>query len=299
MKKRIRSLDKYLSGISEGDTFCVVLNINQITQKALEKQHINLLSVNQSILPKAVGPISRFNAFGKTKALKHLPKEKRYICTREWIRPQWAGRGRTELVTSDIDVYRNCYQVEEILPPSEEISKINLDGAYLISSKEIIRNHENDAEIIHIINLFLEMFGGFQLLKDSRIHSIKTEKVNWKFLPPGERPWEEIISHIKKNNKKTKALTNVVIDRQKFMIERKPIKTYVGDGGFSQYIAYVFQKFTILESISLGNAMYIFFENWEALSKLTKAEILKNKQAQRIIHSKGWRKVANAIFEKN
>ena len=38
-----------------------------------------------------------------------------------------------------------------------------------------------------------------------------------------------------------------------------------------------------------GNATYVFEENWEELSKLTKAEIIRGKlQKDRIIHRENW-----------
>jgi hypothetical protein len=47
-------------------------------------------------------------------------------------------------------------------------------------------------------------------------------------------------------------------------------------GGFSDYIAYVFaeRRLVVLESVRKGNAIYVFGQNWDRFSKLSKAEIL-------------------------
>ena len=45
----------------------------------------------------------------------------------------------------------------------------------------------------------------------------------------------------------------------------------------------------LLESVHLGNATYIFGDDWEKLSKLSKKEILdENLHKDRIVHRKLW-----------
>jgi len=65
----------------------------------------------------------------------------------------------------------------------------------------------------------------------------------------------------------------------------------IGQAGFEGYLVFGFpaKNLFILESLYTGNATYIFEENWETLSKLTKAEILRDGlQKERIIHREGW-----------
>ena len=51
------------------------------------------------------------------------------------------------------------------------------------------------------------------------------------------------------------------------------------------------------ESIHIDNATYIFDDDWEELSQLTKAEILDNNyQKDRIIHRKNWYKDIKKLF---
>lgn len=85
--------------------------------------------------------------------------------------------------------------------------------------------------------------------------------------------------------------SNVILNRQESLSRYEPDEIYVGNGGFRSYVAYIFKakKLVVLESIQTDNATYIFGENWEQVSKLTKAEILKKSlQKDRLIHSKGW-----------
>lgn len=65
----------------------------------------------------------------------------------------------------------------------------------------------------------------------------------------------------------------------------------VGHAGFSGYLVFGFPAHAlyVLESTQVNNATYIFAEDWEDLSKKTKAEILNHDlQEDRIIHRKGW-----------
>ena len=54
----------------------------------------------------------------------------------------------------------------------------------------------------------------------------------------------------------------------------------------------------VLESVYPNNATYVFGKNWEELSKLTKAEILKeNLQDVRIIHNNNWQQEIRDLLE--
>jgi len=64
---------------------------------------------------------------------------------------------------------------------------------------------------------------------------------------------------------------------------------HVGTAGFLGYIILGFENkdFQVCESLIYGNATYIFGENWEEISQLSKAEILRDDlHRERIIHRK-------------
>ncbi len=66
-----------------------------------------------------------------------------------------------------------------------------------------------------------------------------------------------------------------------------PTFVAIGDGGFHGYVIFGFPEhgLFLLESSFEGNATYVFGERWEALSQLTKKEILAgNLQTARVIH---------------
>lgn len=246
------------------------------------------------ILPNKVGKHSKFNADGMHILLKDKPKEERYVQTIEWSWQQYCGRNQKETVTEFRDVYKPCYQREYIPPPSEELCLIKQDEKFIVTSKEFTLAGIKPESLKHCINLFLELFGECNI-SDSTLKPIligNAKRVRWNILPKGKYPWETLLKHIQKNVKSKKSRTTpVIIHRQKTIQGYNPLEIYVGEGGFKDYIAYVFanKKIVVLESMQEGNATYILGKDWKAVSKMTKAEILSGKHhKKRIIHSKGW-----------
>jgi len=76
----------------------------------------------------------------------------------------------------------------------------------------------------------------------------------------------------------------------------------VGLGGFSEYIVFGFTRKSryVFESPETGNATYIFRNEWEEVSQLTKRQILQEQlQEARIIHTSRWAiEVSEAIQRK-
>jgi hypothetical protein len=73
--------------------------------------------------------------------------------------------------------------------------------------------------------------------------------------------------------------------------EHSPALTAVGRAGFDGYLIFGYpdKHRYVLESLDYGNATYVFGENWEALSQLTKREIIADDlHLARIIHRQGW-----------
>ena len=155
---------------------------------------------------------------------------------------------------------------------------------------------------MHTINLFLELFGECHILANDKqlLKLPETVKVNWQMLPPGEYPWEKISAHIKKTlNGKSKDSQRLVFNRQEALLSHNPDREFIGNGGFRNYVAYEFKdkNLIVLECVELGNALYVFGDDWERLSQLTKAEILHNNlHKERIIHAVGWeQKLSNLL----
>lgn len=290
-KTKVLNEDLYLSVLPPGSTFKI---ISDADAKAFARAGIaDDTARGTMFLPSIVGRISRFNAEGRHVVRRDLPKEERYIGSREFTRTEWHGRDRVE-VTDTVDYFRMCYPRELQPPPGVELTLGNDAGKLVFVSPELTYVPANGDHNKHVINLMLELFGSCEVVLEdlARLTPPEARRVNWVMLPPGEHPWDRIESHIKAVFRgKTPSVAAAVILRQDVILSHGPSSIFTGMAGFSDYIAYVFRDrgLVVLESVFYGNALYVFGENWEALSMLTKAEIIRNDlAAARIIHSRDW-----------
>lgn len=287
-QKRVNNISNIVSSIPAGKDKIRICYSLQNKEADLSKVGFtpDLAQEGDTILPKVIAPISRFNAHGKFISRKDLPKESRFLFQRIWRWKQWEGKNQVEM-EKVIDVYRDCYPRDLIPAPHKEFTYHN--GCLTSEILEIV-----DLEgIKHTLNLFLEFFGECEIIYEdfAKIITYSKRKVNWKFLPQGENPWEEIVEHLKRNNISNNSVVgSLIFERQEILKSYKPKDIVLGAAGFHEYLAYVFPNFTLLESIKYGNAIYVFEKNWEEISKLTKAEIIsQNLQKERIVHCTGWK----------
>jgi hypothetical protein len=71
-----------------------------------------------------------------------------------------------------------------------------------------------------------------------------------------------------------------------------PNETYVGIAEFEGYVVSCFSRAAtaVLDCPVMGNAIYVFGENWKYLSRLTKSDLLNGRRRDfdRIIHNGEW-----------
>jgi len=290
IKNRIRNIWPYLNLFSKGQEIFFSVPISEVDfNRLIEIGFTSELSPGEQILPKSIKSISKFNAEGKYIKRKDLPKETVYRQS-EWTWKDWGGYEYSKIV----DIPYERYQREFIPPPSEELTIFENNNEKIILSRGIIISKENEKIIKHLINLFLELFGKCEILTSELLPPFKPQikKLNWDILPPGEYPWNRVKNKVKEIIKRQPKGNQPVI---RFRIETisnyKPDFIAIGKGGFNNYLVFGFKNknLYLLESVREGNATYVFRNEWEDLSKLTKKEILTNDlQEDRIIHREGW-----------
>lgn len=294
-QKSIRSIDKYIKAFKSGQRIRLAVPIDPLNKnKAIAAGFPEQPASGNTILPDTINTVTTFNAEGRYIPRKDLPMEPRYITTIEWSWKQWEGRGQTKTVTEAKDIYKECYQQDFIPPPGLEITWSNKDNQDYVISEEFEIGKTAPETLKHALNLFLSIFGECEIRRADLTFfaSLKIRRLNWVLLPPGKHPWEMIRRHTNQLVKeKDSRYGNIILQRQETVSHYNPGEVYVGAGGFRTYIAYVFKdkQTVLLESTEYGNATYVFGENWEEFSMLTKAEILcNNLQKDRLIHAKGW-----------
>lgn len=298
-QKRIMNVSK-LKGLEDGVLLRVTVK-NPDTNK-LEKMGFGIKPcIGQCILPKVIGPASRLNANGKYLIQRDLEKEKCYRMA-EWTYKQFAGRDDFKEVTDSVYVPYSRYQRTLILPHSIEFAMDEENDGPVLTSQEFTFGVDND-KIIMAVNVLLEYFGYCEILSDGFSSAVKGEliRLNWKILPKGKVPWKSQRERIEPFLAKAKGNNRKVIDKRLETINSKePDFTAIGEGGFSGYIVHGFSEkgIYVLESVQVNNATYILSVDWEDISKMTKAEILRNELYEnRVIHSPGWYETISKILE--
>lgn len=73
----------------------------------------------------------------------------------------------------------------------------------------------------------------------------------------------------------------------------------VGLGKFARYFGARFgDRLVVLENLEYGNALYVFEDDWESLSRLSRTELIRQRDARvhRIPHTPGWQSVIRQLL---
>lgn len=247
-------------------------------------------TTDTSFLPTPLGTHSISNSQASETLDKSGDKETVYrMVYSSW--EDWHGTSHSGIVSRP---YRRWPRI--INPPQEELIHIqDIDGTLHLCSSVCTYTPKDEARNIHVLNLFLELFGEFDLF-DERGHTLlapKVRRLNWELLPKGEFPWERAEKHLSESTKHLSPDEQLVVfSRLRRLAEFGPDLIAVGRGGFRGYFAFGFnkRKLFVLESTELDNATYVFGSDWEPLSQFTKKDILCNHlHKERLVHDKRWR----------
>lgn len=164
-KKRIRSIGNNIRGVRRGDQVAVVLqDLARFNDRLVETGFSTNLNIGETILPAPTGPVSRFNAEGDYEVHKDQPMETAYRQA-EWKWQEFRGRYDTVERSKIVEIPYKRYPRTFISPPSVELSIKELkNGSKILASPGIEFVEDNDEDLIHIINLYLELFGECELL---------------------------------------------------------------------------------------------------------------------------------------
>lgn len=302
--KRIRNLTRQMVTIPNGAA--IIIGLTDIQRFATQIRQIGF-QVNpndgETILPPgSFGPVSFYNAAGKELVNRDQPMETAYRQA-EWCWKEWHGSRDKVERSRIVDIPYKRYPRTFVPPPSVEMT-ITTDqmGNRLLITDNIHYVRANHSRILHTINLFLEVFGECNVLdqKLQVIHHPNIRRVNWKVLPQGRMPWNQLHTELRPVlEREAKGNQPVIKYRFQAVNAHHPEFVAIGQGGFNGYVIFAFpdQHLFILECVHFGNATYVFGDDWETLSQMTKAEILnEDLQQDRLIHRIGWKNRLNELF---
>ncbi|MDZ1756463.1 hypothetical protein M2Z52_26545, partial [Klebsiella pneumoniae] len=85
----------------------------------------------------------------------------------------------------------------------------------------------------------------------------------------------------------------VSLGRNDLLIRTFPKKIVTGNSTFSNYIGAMLEDdLVVFENIEYGNAIYILYDDWDEISKLSRIDLLSGRAGSnfdRIIHSGNWK----------
>ncbi|MBD1432373.1 hypothetical protein H8B06_06015 [Sphingobacterium sp. DN00404] len=277
--KRVRNIEKYLADIEEGAIFRIALLQPNDFERRVVNTGFDDLELGIQILPNIIGARSRINAEGGFIVHRDREKERKF---RELVVTDWHGNPHT------VDIPYLRYPRTEIPPPSVELTVMeNAINEVLIVSPDLVNEQANYPDILHIVNLFLELFGECDTVREDNEVVINlnapVRRVNWTVLPQGVYPWERLRSNVEELVDRAKQNYQPII-RQRFKVitSYSPNFVAIGRAGFNGYVVFGFpeKNFFILESIFHNNATYVLGRDWEDLSQLTKAELIADELYQ-------------------
>lgn len=249
-----------------------------------------------AVVPAVVGPSTEFNARGKEVVRKDLPMETRSrMIHTSW--EDWHGQTHSGTQYRDYDAYPR----EQIPPPGEYLTLVRRDGERFAASRSI-RNDEPEEQIVNILNVVLELFDELAITHPDLRSALEVRQVNWKILPPGKYPYERAADALREYVGRLPSKDREVADHRIRAITRhEPDFVAVGIGGFSDYVVFGFtdRNRYVLESPYLGNATYVFRNDWEQVSGLSKAEIIEGSLHEaRLIHNDKWQRQLREVIQR-
>lgn len=298
-KKRIRKSEKYMSHIADGDKAYIGLAITEEISARLKEIGFENLNLDESLVPSPkLGNVSEFNANGKGVPEKDEPMETVY---REhyW---EWQDRGGN-YHSRIVDIPYQRYPRKWIPSPWVELLIMQSgDKKFIIAGSAIIKGETKEENIVHRINLMLEIFKQVEIFQENLEHYEvpKVIKLNWDVLPAGNMPWETFQKHLTpviENMSKGKKI--IITERLETVSKYNPDFRAIGTNGYRGYIIFGFtkQNLYIFESAEYGNATYVFEGNWEQLSKMTKGEIISSGlHKHRFVHLGTWKRQIAELF---
>lgn len=297
---RISSCNWFASAIPNTPIHVRVDNVSRFDDELIAFGFKKTDKSGTTILPCSVNSYAKKNAEPYFTKNKDLPLED-YTQTVYWTRYEWAGKNQLNPVTEFSYIHRKRYHRDYFAPYSVCFTLVlGNDSSYIISDS-ILYSEENKNKLLNTVNMLLGLFGECTIDFTEQESKIKRIVVNWDILPKGDYPWDVVkkrLDELTEDQNKTRK--EMLFKNCEVIKAKQPDFIAYGRSGFKGYVVFGFtsKNLYILESVMPNNATYVLENDWETISRLSKAEILsQNLHKERIIHSKSWQVNIEKILE--
>lgn len=248
--------------------------------------------------PPSVGLYARRNLDGWSDKRTDLPLEHREVST--WA-PSW-NSGSFHLVSRDVLAYPLEHHRARMVTISATVLEHLVDGALVRFrvDQPLDRSAPSFVDDLRFnLRLLREAVGQTGIfdadLSDADFARI--QHIDWELLPPGSG--ERVIGRFAAGSVISSERLQVAAERLRVLDSLGHDGYLVGLGRFARYFGAKFgDRIVALENLEYGNALYVFTENWEELTQLSRTELIKRRDpaVQRFPHVSGWRNALRKLI---
>ncbi len=243
------------------------------------------------------GKFSKKNLQGWSVVRRDLPKERKTFYLGE--RPIWGSYSNG---TFSLYATKSVFPKEDFLAPELQFlvqfqGKRDVAGTTLFVFKITVgkafkKSSYSNEELLFALNLLQENFGQAEVYFKSEPIEIPNTIVSWEIFPPGTRETDLELLASSFSRPLSEEEVKLIAERRDILAELQPIDFIRGLSGDKRYFgARYADDLVVFENLEYGNAIYILFEDWSQLSRLSRTELqnLPKDKFIRIPHTKSWK----------
>ena len=248
----------------------------------------------------AIGTRSKRNTEGWVNVRKDLPKYTKYFYHDIANFGDAARNGY-----STVAIPREVYERDEYPPyffhievrVQEAVADGRIGVVFSIDEVFLIGSSSFDDDLLFAVNLLQENTGVSGVVAANNPEFVFTSALDWELFPPGDL--EAVTKALATGRRAIPA--DLVSERLQLFEQFQPTEYLRGLGGNDHYIGAKFaDDLVVFENLRYGNALYVLYQDWQALSQLSRSELLRLKTSEfdRIIHTEGWESRFAVLMQK-
>lgn len=128
----------------------------------------------------------------------------------------------------------------------------------------------------------------------------RIQSVDWELLPRGSA--DGVLERLLRGKSVDQKCIDVACERLRVLDRLDHDGLILGRGKFARYFGAKFgRKLVALENLEYGNALYVFEDDWEGLSKLSRTELIKRRDplVHRVPHTRGWQSMIRQLLRRS
>jgi hypothetical protein len=245
--------------------------------------------------PPHAGRYSQANVEGREIVRRDLPMIEKtfYWETPNW--GDWSNGSHTMWHT------REVYQ-RDLIPPKEveltitllreEANPVQFVVKFAVDQVLNRRSEDFEQELLYNLNILQENVEAIDVFpSDATLADFTASvRVDWEILPPGTV--DEIVRRMLRGKGQISEEKRGRMRERLTVLSRLDPRAYIaGTSGFLRYFGAQFaDDLVVFENLNHGNALYIMYEDWAALSQRNRIDLLKGPREgfDRIVHRDGW-----------